>query len=108
MHWKAALEGQKVTEVLVAEKDVETLKSEVYEYTQELWRQAIATMQHRLFLSVEKVKCWFEATGEEPVLIENTELQNTIAELRSELEAERGKGVPNNTNNRGDARESRG
>lgn len=87
------MEGQEVTKVLVIEEDVETLKRGVYEYSQKLRWQAIATMQDHLSLPMEMFKCWFKAIDEQDVQVENRELQNTIAKLRSELEADQSKAM---------------
>lgn len=85
---KAALEGQEVTGVLIAEADLEFVKKEVFDYTQELWKQATSVLQEHLAAPIDKFKLWFEAAGDHALRKENQELKGTIAQLLKQLEAE--------------------
>ena len=64
---KAALARQSVTGVLVAEAELDVLKKEVQQYTQELWSYATGMFEVHLGEPIDRFKLWFEAAGEQKI-----------------------------------------
>ena len=86
---KAALEGQSVTGVLVAESELEALKKEVQQHAQQLWSYATEMFELHLGEPIDKFKVWFETAGEQKIRKENAELKRVIENLQMELAVER-------------------
>ncbi|MCO5613387.1 hypothetical protein L7F22_067663 [Adiantum nelumboides] len=85
---KAALEGQSVSGVLVAEGELDVLKREVQQYTQELWNGATGVFQQHLTKPIDKFQLWFEAAGEQKIRDENVGLKRMVEDLKMQLETE--------------------
>lgn len=89
---EAALKSQNFSGVLVSEDQLETLKMEVHEYTELLWKQASQALQEHLSRPTQKFKAWFEMAGENAIRKENAELRRELEELRRAMEAEQSRG----------------
>ena len=85
---KAALEGQSVSGVLVAEGELDVLKREVHQYTQELWSGATGVFQEHLTKPIDKFQLWFEAAGEQKIRDENVGLKRMVEDLKMQLVTE--------------------
>lgn len=74
-----------VTGVLLAEGDFEMLRTEVFEYTKELWGQTASMFEEHLAMPIDKFKSWFEAVGDYTVRMQNVKLKAKVAELEKQI-----------------------